>query len=118
MLLRSGTIVSNISQASSSTEETRNKRESVPLSQAIEPILMPVNTSGMNSLPNNTNVNHTPSTWPMYSLPPGYILPIATQGMVGPFPNMYNNPIYQNAQYANAIIANMPINLWGANQPI
>ena len=94
-------------------EEAGNEGESLPLSQAIEPALMPINTSGVNKLPNNTNVNHTPSALPMYGLPPEYVPPVLTQGMVGLFPNMYNSPIYlnhyQNPQYVNAIMANMLI---------
>ena len=85
------------------------KRESEPPSQAIEPVLMPANISGVNNPPNNASVNHTSSTWPMYDWRPGYVLLVATQGMVGLFLNIYNNPIYQNLQYANTIMANMPI---------
>ena len=67
-----------MSQASSSMEEARNEGESVPPSQVVEPLLTLVNTSGVNNPTNNTNVNHTPSTWPMYGLPLGYILLMVT----------------------------------------
>ena len=87
MLLCSGTIVSNMSRASSSMKEVGNEGESVPPSQAIKLVQALVNTSEVSNPPNNTNVNHISSFWTMFNLPPW---------IVGLFPNMYNNPIYQN----------------------
>ena len=112
MQLCSGTVMSNMSRASWSSDEGANEGENNN-AWNMEPMMVPVSQN----IENNTMLLCTSiattsgvTTWPLYGLPLGYmplgfVPPVLSQANVGTMPNvLQNNPLCQNLP----LIANLP----------
>ena len=96
MILRSGTIVSNMERSKtlssrnfSSSDEVNNEGENSPVAnqhRPLEPLLTPVTTTGQTTTAQAPSSMSTMamSTILMYGLPPGFVLPMATQAQIQP----------------------------------
>ena len=76
MHLRSGTVVSIMSRASSSSEEGTRERDNKARNE--EPVLSPVEQNVENSMTmprSNVATTSGAIAWPSYGLPPGYTPP-------------------------------------------
>ena len=104
MQLRSGIIVSNMSKASSSSDEGMNERGNNN-ARNTEPVTMSTSQNVENNImPPRTSVAATSSAtvWPLYGLPlrytpPGFVPPVSSKANIGIMPNvLQNNHLYQN----------------------
>ena len=117
MILRNGTIVSNMARSktpssrnTSSSDEMNNEGEDSPIgSQPLEPVLTLVTTTGRTittQAPSNISTM-TMSTLPMYGLPPSFVPPMATQALaqqgIGAVTTTFHNRLY-----TNTIMSNLP----------
>ena len=95
MQLRSGTVVSNMSRASSPSNEGMNVRENNV--HNTEPVMVPASQD----VENNTTQPHTTiantsrgAMWPIYGLPPGYTPP------AGPSPGFESTKRGNNVKHS------------------
>ena len=118
MILRSGTIMSNMGRPktpsfrnSFSGDEVNNEGEHSPVAtQPLEPVLTLVRVTGqaITTQALSSMSAMAMSTMPMYGLPPGFMPPVAMQAQTQLALRAITTT-FQNPLYTNTIMADLPI---------